>query len=136
VTYVAEALLADLRGEFNLVILPGGMPGAKHLGESAEARSLATRTARAGGWVAAICAAPAFTLAPWGLLDGRQATCYPGLEKNFTAQTTSSPERVVVDGNIVTSRGPGTALEFSLRLVQLLAGEETARRVAADLLVK
>ena len=136
VVYAADEFIADLGGEFGLVALPGGMPGAKNLGESAEARSLAEKTAAAGGLVAAICAAPAMALAPWGLLDGKRATCYPGFEKHFSSRTAFSPERVVVDGNIVTSRGPGTALEFSLRLVELASGEEAMRRLSVDMLAR
>lgn len=135
-TYNADAKAEGLAGDFDLVVLPGGMPGAKNLGESPDARSLVERTFRAGKLIAAICAAPALTLAAWGILDGKLATCYPGMEKTFPAGVKFSPERVVVDGNVVTSRGPGAALEFSLTLVRLLVGEDQAKRIAVDMLLK
>ena len=69
-----------------------------------------------GKIISAICASPALVLAPLGLLDGKKATCYPGCEEQFTKKVVFSEERVVADGNIITSRGPGTAIEFSLEL--------------------
>jgi 4-methyl-5(b-hydroxyethyl)-thiazole monophosphate biosynthesis len=76
------------------------------------------------------------TLAKFGLLNGRTATCYPSFEAAFDSSTTHSHERVVVDGNIVTSRGAGTALEFALRLAAVLAGEDTARAVGDSMLAR
>ncbi len=134
--YKADVELAQLSGEFDLVVLPGGMPGAKHLGDSADAKKLATDMCAQGKLVAAICAAPVMTLAAWGLLDGKKATCYPGMEGMFPAGVTFSSNRVVVDGNLTTSRGPGTALEFSLCLAGQIAGEETAGKLANDMLLK
>ena len=122
--------------EFDCIVFPGGMPGAKNLGESALARDIATKMLATGKLVSAICAAPVHTLGAWGLLDGRRATCYPGLEKGFPAGVIFSPERVVVDGKITTSRGPGTALEFSLSLAAQLAGDDVAKKVGQDMLVK
>lgn len=132
----ADVAVADLAGEFDLMILPGGMPGAKNLAESPEVRALAQTMLAAGKLVAAICAAPALTLAAWGFLNGRRATCYPGMESLFPAGVTFSPERVVCDGNIITSRGPGTALEFSLHLAALLAGDAAAAKTTGDMLVE
>ncbi len=123
-------------GEYDLLVFPGGMPGAKHLGESAVARELAEKMIASGKLVAAICAAPVKTLGAWGMLDGKRATCYPGMEEEFPAGVLFSPERVVVDGNITTSRAPGTALEFSLLLAEQLAGAETARTVGRAMLAK
>jgi 4-methyl-5(b-hydroxyethyl)-thiazole monophosphate biosynthesis len=130
----ADVELAGLEGDFDLLALPGGMPGAANIAGSAAARSLAEAQLRSGRLVAAICAAPAVALAPWGLLKGRRATCYPGMETGFPPDCQFSPDRVVVDGNLVTSRGPGTALEFALRLAGLLAGRETADQLAKDML--
>ena len=113
----------------NVLVLPGGMPGSKNLGEHAGLRQMAQQVALADGWLAAICAAPAFTLGAWGLLSGRQATCFPGCEEQFSADVTYRPDPVVVDGHIVTARGPGVALEFSFRLVELLQGIDIAARL-------
>ncbi len=134
--YQADVELAKLSGDFDMVVFPGGMPGAKNLGESAEARRLAEGMLKAGKFVTAICAAPVMTLGAWGLLAGKNATCYPGMEKMFPAGVRFSTERVVVDGRVVTSRGPGTALEFSLALVRLLAGDGMADLLAKDMLAK
>ncbi len=136
VVYPTDAVLAKLAGDFDLLVLPGGMPGAKNLGESPDARNLAEKMFKAGKVVAAICAAPVMTLGAWGILDGKNAACYPGMEKMFPAGVKFSAERVVVDGNIVTSRGPGTALEFSIALVRKLIGEKEADQLVRDMLVK
>ncbi len=132
--HVDATLEEAAAGDCDLVVLPGGMPGAKNIGESALARDLVARMLSAGKLVAAICAAPAVTLAPWGFLAGRRATCYPGMETAFPADATFVAERVAEDGNLITSRGPGTALEFSLRLAARLAGAETAERVGAAMI--
>lgn len=119
----------------DLIFLPGGMPGAKHLGESAAVRELVARHHAAGGRVAAICAAPAVALPATGVLAGRRVTCYPGFERQLPPDATHATERVVIDGPLVTSRGPGTALEASLALVELLVSPEEAVRLRAGMLV-
>ena len=78
----------------------------------------------------------ALVLAPNGILNGRRATCYPGFEKNFSAEVNFSHERVIVDGHVITSRGPGSALEFALQLVETLAGKEKAESLSQILLAK
>jgi len=82
-----------------------------------------------GGICAALCAAPALTLSRFGLLEGRVATCHPAFMGELGAGATPSEDRVVVDGNIVTSRGAGTALDFSLKLAELLVDEKTANQL-------
>lgn len=119
----------------DLVVLPGGMPGAAHLGASAAVKGLVLRTLEAGGLAAAICAAPAKAFAPFGVLEGRRATCYPGLEGEFGPNTTHSEEPVVVDGPVITSRGVGTALDLALTLVELLFDKATAEDHAAKMVV-
>ena len=131
----ADVALQDVKGLPDAIVLPGGMPGAKHLGESKRLGEIIRQMNQAKKLVGAICAAPALALAPAGVLDGRKATCYPGFERSFSKAITFTEERVVVDGNIVTSRGPGSALEFSLQLVEQLAGKEKAERLRQALLV-
>ena len=134
VQITADAVLADQKDEtYDAVILPGGLPGAQHLAESADLADILRAQNAAGRICAAICAAP-WALGAAGLLEGKNATCYPGFEDKLTGAQPST-DRVVVDGNIITSRGPGTAFEFSLKLVEILIGKETADALHDGMLV-
>lgn len=119
-----EALPADLDG----VILPGGMPGATNLAQSEAVIKLLDKMNANNKLIAAICAAPALVLGGAGLLEGLRFTCYPGFEKEVTGADFCI-ERVVQDGNIITSRGPGTAAEFSVALIEYLLDSESAKAV-------
>ena len=109
---------------FDMLVLPGGQPGATHLENDARILALLKSMAAAGKYTAAICAAPK-VLAVAGLLDGRRATCYPGSidAKQFPTIHLDSAA-VVRDGQVLTSRGPGTAMDFALELIAVLVGEE------------
>mmetsp|Transcript_22072 Transcript_22072/g.43429 ORF Transcript_22072/g.43429 Transcript_22072/m.43429 type:complete len:204 (-) Transcript_22072:410-1021(-) len=123
---------------FDLVIVPGGMPGASNLAASEPLRSLLLAQNSRGAWVAAICAAPAVVLAPLGIVKGRRATCHPAFAKDLeSAQGGCSEDRVVVEheAKIVTSRGPGTAMEFALECVEVLFGKETREEVAKPMVI-
>jgi len=135
IPYVCDALLSDLSSTPDCVVLPGGLPGADNLGQSDAVRELVLKVQSNGGLCAAICAAPALAFARFGLLDGKTATCYPTFEKHFPESTTHSEDRVVVDGRLVTSRGPGTALEFALQLVAMLKDQGTADQLRGQMLV-
>jgi len=134
VTFQCDTRLEAIDEVPDLIVLPGGLPGSEHLGDSHEVRALTQKVHDNGGVCAAICAAPALTLARFGLLDDRTATCYPSFERHFNATTTHSEERVVVDRGIVTSRGAGTSMEFALCLVALLAGEARAEELRKGVL--
>ncbi len=135
VKLVADALIADCTAQtYDCIALPGGMPGAEHLRDSAELIAMLKKQKAAGSLYAAICASPAVVLHPHGLLEGLKATCYPSF-RNKLDPPHASDERVVVDGNCVTSQGPGTAIEFALKLVELLFGRREAHEVADAMLV-
>lgn len=121
---LAEALALD---EFEMLVLPGGMPGTTHLDGCALVTDAAQRFAAAGKRVAAICAAPS-VLGRLGLLEGRKATCYPGFEPKLTGAAITGGE-VAVDGTITTGQGLGAAIPFALELAAQLMGQEAADHV-------
>lgn len=129
-----DALLDDLmEAEFDMIALPGGLPGSENLKNDVRIQTLLKRMAAAGKWTAAICAAP-MALAHVGLLDGRRATSYPGVvDRMHLPGTTYLVQPVVVDGKVVTSRGPGTAMDFALELVELLTNKDKRKQVEAGL---
>lgn len=133
VVLVADKTVADCEGEvFDAIVLPGGMPGAEHLRDCEPLIAMLKAQQAAGRLYAAICAAPAVVLTPHGLLEGKTATGYPSMLDQLPEAST---ERVVVDGNCVTSQGPGTAMAFAVELVRQLCGEAKAEEVAGQLLI-
>jgi 4-methyl-5(b-hydroxyethyl)-thiazole monophosphate biosynthesis len=129
---IPEGLFAEAAPE--MIILPGGMPGSKNLDESRTVDTVLKVAQRRGAYIAAICAAP-MVLGHRGLLQGKEAICYPGFEKELTGAKISD-KKVVRDGNIITAAGMGVALEFGLKLVEVLKGKQVAddlrRAVLAD----
>jgi 4-methyl-5(b-hydroxyethyl)-thiazole monophosphate biosynthesis len=132
----ADLTLDRFEGLPDAVVLPGGAQGASNLGASSSLSALLVKMREKKRLIAAICAAPALVLARQGFLNGRKATAYPGYEKNFSSEIAFSDARVVVDGDLVTSRGPGTALEFSLELVRRLVDDKTAADILAKTLAR
>lgn len=129
---VADCLFADAAPEtFDLIALPGGTQGAEALGRHAPLIEKLRAQKSSGRWLAAICAAPALALAANGLLDDRRATCYPSFRDRLPK---FSDEKVTVDGNLVTSQGPATALAFALKLIELLCGKDKAREIGKAML--
>lgn len=119
--------------DYDMIVLPGGLPGADHLKDDARVIELVRRMAGQGRYTAAICAAPR-VLARAGLLDGRRATSFPGALDVASIpgiEYTDCP--VERDGTIITSRGPGTAMDFALELIELLTGREQRDKVEAAL---
>ena len=131
-----DILLKDFAEMPDAVILPGGAQGSTNLARSGEVANLVKKMNAAGKIVAAICAAPAVVLAPLGILDGKKATCFPGCESDFSGKTVYSRDRVVVDGNIITSQGPGTALEFAIEIIKQLVDKKTADNIRDKMLVQ
>jgi protein deglycase len=118
---------------FDMVVLPGGLPGADNLNSDSRIHALLKRTAEQGNFTAAICAAPT-VFAKAGLLDGKRATGFPGtLDKLDLPTTILKDEPVVVDGRVVTSKGPGTAMDFALTLIELLLDEKARDEVEKTL---
>ena len=111
-----------------MVVLPGGMPGTTHLKNHEKLRKVLFAYQEAGKYLAAICAAPSVFGAN-GMLAGKKAICYPGFEAELQGAVVTN-ERVVTDGQFITSKGLGTAIEFSLELITLLVNAETAERIA------
>lgn len=128
ITIEADAAFETIETDnFDYLILPGGMPGTKHLDESEQLNKWLLAHVQNGGRVAAICAAPS-VLGRLGILKGKKATCYPGFEPalqgaDFTAAA------VEVDGNVITANGPAAALRFALSIVASIKGESVAQQV-------
>ncbi|MBQ8013287.1 MAG: DJ-1/PfpI family protein [Treponema sp.] len=148
VTVIADNTLKDFielmdEKEPDAIFFPGGMPGAQHLAANQYLFQLATKMDRKGKIIAAICAAPAVVLAQTGILENRKWTCYPGMEENLAVycgsetkarELTENSRHIkdvpyVLDNNVLTGRGPGTAEQFAMKLVELLTDSETAKKI-------
>jgi len=119
--------------EFDMIVLPGGLPGADHLNNDSRIHTLLKQMHEANKYTAAICAAPK-VLASAGLLNGKHATSYPGSIYAAGLQAVVYEEKpVVIDGKVITSRGPGTAMDFALSLIEQLSGKAKRDEVEAPL---
>ena len=119
----------------DMLILPGGQPGTNNLNAHKKLKKLIQTYYFQKKHIAAICAAPSI-LGEMGLLNGKRAVCYPGYENHLIGAEIAENERVVVADNIITSKGPGTAIEFALKLVEILAGQEMAEKLRNGMIVK
>lgn len=129
VTVLADVTLDDVDlSKADMLVLPGGGPGYKNLGKEPRVEQLVRKAAEKGLWVAAICAAPTL-LGRWGLLEGKNAVCYPGMEEGLTGAQPRMDQGFVVDGKIITGRAAGSAFDFGLTLVEVLAGAAEADKV-------
>ncbi|MDD5707571.1 MAG: DJ-1/PfpI family protein [Kiritimatiellae bacterium] len=135
VRLVADALWSDLSpATFDLLAIPGGTGGTRRLQRDARVLQAVRDFVKAGKPVAALCAGP-LVLQAAGVLDGKRATCHPGVRKELTAAGVSD-DSVVEDGLIITSQGPGTAFAFALALIRRLLGEKAATTVANGLVLR
>lgn len=135
IAVAADVTLDDvLEQKYDMLALPGGEPGATTLRDDAHVQALIKRFAAEQKPIGAICAAPK-ALAAAGLLDGRRATSYPGyLDTEPAPGMTFIAQPVVIDGRIITSRGPGTAMDFGLAIVEQLLGPDARKKVEAPLM--
>lgn len=130
---IADKLLDDVNeDDYEMVVLPGGLPGAENLAKSQKVKDLLAKFDSNNKQIAAICAAP-WALQTAGVLKDKY-TCYPSFEKTIREEGYISSENVVINHNIITSRGPATAMEFALSLVKELKGEDKFKEVKSGLL--
>lgn len=128
----AEELGSD--AQFDMLVLPGGSLGTNNLGESELVKHYILRAVEEGRYLAAICAAPTI-LGEMGLLRGKKATCYPGLENKLIGALTPG-KKVVCDGKIITGAGVGASVAFSLELIHALFGEEIASKIKKSIVAE
>ena len=132
----ADALLTESIGEFDIIILPGGLTGANRFAESPLVGQLLKKQDAADKLIAAICAAP-IALMSHGIGSGKRVTSHPLVADQMKRGPHHfSEDRVVVDGNLITSRSPGTAFEWALVIVRNMLGEEKRKELAVSLLLK
>lgn len=132
ITVKADAVFeANDFSDGDMLVLPGGMPGTKNLSEHQGLDRLLRQFQEKGKKLSAVCAAPS-VLGSKGLLKGKEATCYPGFEEALLGAQVKN-EAVVADGNIITSRGMGTSIDFALSIVKSLAGEAEAAKIAKSI---
>lgn len=129
---ITADIMLNENDKYEAIVLPGGMPGTTNLKNDKRVISLVQSISKTGGITAAICAAP-IVLAEAGVLTGKKYTCYPGFEKDI-ADAFFSSDPVVTDGTIITSRGAGTAIPFALKIVEILAGEKTAKEIKKSII--
>lgn len=120
---------------WDLIALPGGLPGAEHLSNNKSLLALVKQQHEKQRWLAAICAAPAVVLGRHGLLEGFKATCHPGFQAELAGYAEVSKDRVVLDRHLITSQAPGTAIEYALTLVECLWGPDKRAEVATPMVV-
>lgn len=132
----ADHLLEDIPEniEFDVIVLPGGIPGAEHLAESAKLVRMLKEQKAKGRWYAAICASPAVVFKKKGIVSTETIVCYD--HKSFTDIVGKMPtDRVVVSGKCITSVGPGSAIDFGLGIVECIVGKAKADEVAKEMMV-
>ncbi len=135
-TVVADSLSTDIDPtDAEWIIIPGGQPGADNLHSSHKVNEIIKNQYERGGKIAAICAGAAVVVAPTGILKGKKATCYPGLGNMIESEGgTYVKEPVVIDGNIITSEGPGTTLMFAKAIISASVGKEKADETLSSML--
>ena len=129
-----ESLDKDFDSDFDMIVLPGGHGGTENMKSDGRVKRLVEHHDEQGKYIAAICAAPT-VLAEIGVTEGKKITSHPSVKAEFHHEKYSE-KRVVVDGNLITSRAPGTAMEFAFKLVEILCGKEKVAEVNAGVLAE
>jgi len=129
IVIIADKKFDEIKETFDALVLPGGSLGAKNLYSSEAVRKLIDDMNKNNKVIAAICASPAIVLSPIGILKNKSATCYPGMEDSFENDVKFKEDSVIADGNIITSRGAGTSIVFSLKIVEKLCGVEVMEKI-------
>lgn len=132
IVFMADCLFEDVLKEADMLVLPGGAKGTLNLMHHEGLKKMLLHYNEQKKDLAAICAAPG-VLGVHGILKGKRAVCYPGCEENLVGATVLE-SAVVIDGNLITSKGPGTAMEFSLALIERLCGKEKMEKIKEGLL--
>lgn len=136
INVISDIGIDELKDDGDMLILPGGMPGTNNLKDSRKVREAILKYDEQGKYLAAICAAPT-VFGEMGLLKGKKATCYPGMEDGLKGAThTGDYASVAIDGRFITSRGVGTAIDFSLALIEILCSKEKADEIARSVVYK
>ncbi len=131
-----DILIDEMEEDYDMLVLPGGLKGTNNLKASLKVKEVITKQYEKGGYLAAICAAPT-VYGEMGLLKGKKATCYPGLEDGLIgAEWTGDSVTVAVDGKFITSRSLATSVDFALKIIEILAGKEAADKVAAGVVYR
>lgn len=131
VRVITDKRLMEISEDYDAIVLPGGSPGYINLGRTAKILEILKKMSEEGKIIAAICGAPA-VLAKAGILENKKATIYPGMEREIPRPRA---ERMIVDGNVITAQAAGTAMEFALKLVEILANKEKASEIRKDLVI-
>lgn len=136
VKIIPDVLIKDVVNDenFDMIVLPGGMPGTTNLNKNENVKKILQRMSKQGKFTAAICAAPT-VLAALNITNGKNITSHPSVKETFKDESYSE-ERVVVDGNVITSRSPGTAIEFAMKLVETLVGIEKVEEINKGVMAK
>jgi len=132
----ADKELEESDTDYDAVILPGGLGGAQNLANSDIVDKVLAALHKKGAILASICASPSIVFSPKGLIDNKKSVCYPGMQDRFPASAKYVEEDVVVDGNIITSRGPATAAKFAFKIAEQLVGKDISGKVAEAMLFR
>ena len=134
ITVICDQVFDEIDyNEYDIIILPGGMPGSKNLNSHSGLKKIIKQFYAEGKFIAAICAAP-MVLGNLGLLKGKEVVCYPGFE-SYLPNSVISEDIVIQSDNIITAKGPGATIEFALKIIEVLKGEDISKKIRKSLMM-